>query len=140
MIRPATPNDAARLAELSGQLGYAVEPAALAPRLSRILSDPDHTLLVAEEAGRVEGWIHAFRTLNLESAGRAEIGGLVVDEAMRSRGLGAALMAAVETWARGLGLAGVRLRSRVQREGAHAFYHRLGYEEVKRQVVLQKPL
>ena len=140
MIRPARPEDAPRLAELSGQLGYPATAEDLAPRLARILADPDHALFVAEEAGRVEGWIHVFRSLNLESAGRAEIGGLVVDEAMRGRGFGAALMAEAEAWARGLGLTGVRLRSRVQREGAHAFYHRLGYAEVKRQVVLQKGL
>ncbi|HJW09461.1 MAG TPA: GNAT family N-acetyltransferase, partial [Holophagaceae bacterium] len=76
----------------------------------------------------------------LGSPDRAEVGGLVVDEAFRGRGLGSQLMAAAEAWAQAKGFATVRLRSRLQRERAHAFYHQLGYEETKRQVVLEKSL
>ncbi len=138
MIRRALPEDAPRLAELSGQLGYAVALPALAARLDRILMDSEHAVFVAELEGRVEGWIHLFHAAHLESEGHAEIGGLVVEEQFRGRGLGAALMAAAEDWAGARGLEAIRLRSRIQRERAHAFYHRLGYEEVKRQVVLEK--
>ena len=47
-IRKAQVTDAARLAKLSEVLGYPVEPELMKRRLERLLSRPDHVVLVAE--------------------------------------------------------------------------------------------
>ncbi len=139
-IRPAHPEDAPRLALLTGQLGYPAAPDAIAERLARLAAEVGQAVLVAEADGVVVGWAQVGRGLSLESGEQAELVGLVVDEAHRSRGIGADLVAAAETWARERGLARLRVRSNVTREATHRFYLNLGFEEAKRQVVFRKPL
>ena len=93
------------------------------------------------QANRRYTWMaQVGRGLSLASGEQAELVGLVVDEALRGRGIGAALVTAAEAWARERGLARLRVRSNVTREATHSFYRRLGYEEVKRQVVFRKSL
>jgi len=65
---------------------------------------------------------------------RALLEGFVVDEAARSRGIGAALLEAVESRARERGCAEIRVQSNVLRERAHSFYERNGYVKVKAQI------
>lgn len=140
-IRTALPEDAARLAALSDQLGYAVHVADLAQRLDLILRQPDSVLYVAESPdGEVIGWVHAFIRPLLTNPLHIEIGGLVVDERCRSQGVGAALMQHAEDWAREHGCDAVYLRSRVQREAAHRFYQRIGYTNLKTSYTFYKPL
>lgn len=91
-------------------------------------------------AGEPVGWIHIGATHRLEAGPFAEIGGLVVDEAHRGGGIGAALVKAAEDWARGRGFGLVRVRSNVARAGARGFFQRLGYGEVKTQAVFGKPV
>jgi hypothetical protein len=58
-IRRAKSNDAARIAELSGQLGYPAKPSEIAQRLRRIKPASRHAVLVAESPERkVIGWLH----------------------------------------------------------------------------------
>jgi GNAT superfamily N-acetyltransferase len=49
-------------------------------------------------------------------------------------------MEAAERWAIARGHRVLRLRSRVQREGAHRFYERLGYRIAKTSHTFQKQL
>jgi GNAT superfamily N-acetyltransferase len=63
-----------------------------------------------------------------------------VARAERRRGLGRGLLERAEDWARARGLGAVRVRSRLERADAHAFYTRLGYRETKRQVQFRKEL
>ncbi|HEX9009910.1 MAG TPA: GNAT family N-acetyltransferase [Holophagaceae bacterium] len=139
-IRPARPGDADRLACLTGQLGYPAPPEAIQDRLDRLMAVEDQVVLVAEGDGEVVGWAQVGRGLTLESGAQAELVGLVVDEAWRGRGIGAALVAAAEDWARDRGLPRLRVRSNVTREATHRFYRNLGFEEAKRQVVFRKAL
>jgi len=139
--RDVSTGDVDALAALSGQLGYPVPVPEMAQRLESLLADPRHVVFVWEETdGRVLGWIHVFRSLYLEAAPMAEIGGLVIDERARGRGIGAALVERVERWAHEHGLSRMRVRSRIERADAHRFYLRLGYERFKRQEVFQKNL
>jgi ribosomal protein S18 acetylase RimI-like enzyme len=134
VIRRAAPADAARLAELSGELGYPAAAETLAGRLSRLLARPADVVLVAEVAGEVAGWIHGSEQHFLESGSRCELLGLVVDAQHRGQGVGRRLVAAVEAWASGRGLDLVAVRSNV------AFYERLGYARVKTQHAYRKRL
>ena len=140
-VRRARSTDVARIAELSGQLGYPTSAKEMKARLRDVLKDKDGACFVAEsrEAGLV-GWIHVSTTPLLEVERRAEVNGLVVDETARSRGAGALLLAAAEKCARGKRCKSMSVRSNVLRERAHGFYLRNGYEHYKTQKAFRKEL
>ena len=140
IIRPATINDADRIAELSGTLGYPAEAEAMARRLAGILAHETHAVVVAEVAGEVVGWIHGAEQQMLEFDVRCEILGLVVAADQRGQGVGRRLVEAVEEWARTRGLSGVSVRSIVIRPESHPFYERIGYVRVKTQHAYRKKL
>ncbi len=141
MIRPATPGDAATLADLTGQLGYPTTEVEMIERLRRVLASAGDAVLVAiDEAGRPIGWVHVGRELLLEASDTATLQGLVVDDAHRSAGVGAELLRAAEAWARANGCTRVTVRSRIARERAHRFYEREGYVLEKTSHVFRKPL
>jgi len=140
-IRRARAGDAARIAELSGQLGYPTPVKEMARRLSSVLKTRDAECLVAEtrEHG-VVGWVHVSTAPLIEVERRAEVNGLVVDENVRSQGAGWLLLDAGEKWAKKHGCKGMSVRSNVLRERAHGFYARHGYEHYKTQKAFRKPL
>lgn len=132
--------DIGAVAMLCGQLGYPSTPADIERRWALIASNPSHAVLVACDGQRVVGWIHVAVRPLLEIDLSGEIWGLVVDEQSRGAGAGRSLVQAAERWAAGRGCAAMRVRSRVAREGAHAFYEREGYVRVKTQHVFEKTL
>ena len=139
--RSAKPSDAGEITGLSAQLGYAVEPDSVLARLERVLADPDHFVGVATgEAGQLAGWVHAEQRESVLGGSRAEIIALVVDGSARRRGIGRALVAKAESWARERGLGTIAVRSNVVREGAHPFYSSQGYDRRKEQSVYIKAL
>ena len=139
-VRPATMQDAARIAALAGQLGYPSTASEIAGRMRDLAAEGNTAVFVAEGDGIVTGWIAVGSHLSLESGPFAEIAGLVVDESHRGGRVGEALVAAAEAWAGARGYLRMRVRSNVVRERAHAFYRRLGYGLVKRQAVFDKNL
>lgn len=138
LIRPARPSDANDIARLTAQLGYDVETRHVADRLSRVLGRPQHCLMVAEVDGRAAGWLHAAVAEYLEADPFVVVGGLVVDSGHRAQGIGRALMDAAEQWTREQGCSVVRLSSSTPRTGAHRFYERLGYTNIKTQYAFAK--
>ena len=140
-IRRAKPADAARIAALSGQLGYPTSTKQMATRLKRALRAKDGACFVAEAKQHgVIGWVHVSVTSPLELERQVEVNGLVVEEKVRSRGAGAHLLEAAENWARKMRCAGMSVRSNVIRDRAHAFYLRHGYEHYKTQKAFRKTL
>jgi GNAT superfamily N-acetyltransferase len=140
-IRLAKVGDAARLADLSGQLGYPATPAQIRQRFRAIRPVSQNAVFVAEaKDGGVVGWLHVSKQALLESEIRAEVNGFVVAEGHRSLGAGARLIAAAEVWARKHGCKYMSVRSNVIRERAHQFYERNGYEHYKTQKSFRKPL
>jgi predicted N-acetyltransferase YhbS len=138
-LRKARPGDAGRLCEINADaLGYEMPPEATWARLLSILENPAHFLYVAEEGGRVVGYIHACAFDALFYQPLKYVVALAVDPARQGRGAGRALMCACEAWARADGCAGVRLASGADRAGAHAFYRRLGYAVRKDQKSIWK--
>jgi GNAT superfamily N-acetyltransferase len=138
--RTAQVEDAPTVAALITQLGYDAVPPDVAARLARVLARTDQRFIVAEDGGRLLGWVHVQLAEYVESGTFAVIGGLVVDRAHRRQGIGAALMAAAEAWARQQGCPVMRLWSSTTRIPAHRFYAGLGYEQVKTQYSFVKPL
>ena len=136
-----TAADAPAVVRLSAQLGYPLAPAVVAERLASIFQEPAHGCFVAEANGAVTGWVHVFGVWMLASPQFfAEIGGLVVDTAARRQGIGRALMAQAEAWAREHGFAEVRLRSGLHRTDAHEFYRSIGYGLAKTSHLFRKAI
>lgn len=141
-VRIARASDAARVAELSGALGYPATAAEMAGRLAALLARPgEHAVFVSEDAvGRVQGWIHVATRELLEYPRCGEILGLVVDAAARRGGAGRALVGAAEQWVRDQALPAIMVRSNTLRAESHPFYERLGYARIKSQHVYRRPL
>ena len=128
-VRPAKAADAEALAPLYAQLGYPAAPEAIAARLTRNAAHPDYAAWVAEAEGRVTGFAggHLLHPWEDEEPA-AQIMIMVVDEAARGQGVGGALVATFEGWARTHGAVRAVVGSGFAREGAHRFYERHGYE------------
>ncbi len=129
-VRAALDTDASRLAELFVQLDYAASAAELALRLPRLLRHPDIDVIVASDGEAVQGVLvlNLLHPLHVAQPW-AVISALVVDEARRSQGAGAALLAAAEQAARRRGCAHLELSCSAHRTRAHALYEAAGYQE-----------
>lgn len=139
-LRRANLEDAAEIARLSGELGYATTTEAMRERLAMLLRHSDHHISVVEEGASLLGWVAVERRRILESGERIEIIGLVVDARYRGKGVGRMLVAHAEQWAQGLGFNEVCVRSNVLRELSHPFYERVGYVRRKTQHFYVKKL
>ena len=140
-VREINLDDAANIAELSGQLGYQATPAEMISRLHSILPLREgHAVLIACRDDEVIAWIEAEIVRHLQSAPHALITGLVVKEGARSLGVGKRLCSEVEQWALHQGVSIVRVTSRSTREGAHRFYLREGFTHTKTSLVFEKVL
>ncbi|AYO12635.1 GNAT family N-acetyltransferase [Vibrio campbellii] len=141
-IRPATPDDLNALFDLNKQINelhHLHAPLAfVAPSeedrtfLRNMLADEARLFLVAEEGQQVLGFITATITQNetisfLIKDPICRIGTIVVDENQKSKGVGRALMATVEQWARESGALQVRLEVMEFNRDAQQFYDRLGF-------------
>jgi N-acetylglutamate synthase-like GNAT family acetyltransferase len=132
-IRDAEPTDAAALVRLLEQLGYPAGQDAVLRRLERFDASAADRLFVAEFDGEVVGLAGIHVSPSLEHDGdAAKVSAIVVDEAFRRRGVGRALLDAVETEARARGCRLVFLTTAERRREAHEFYRRAGWEETGR--------
>ena len=116
-------------ARLHPQLSSSPPPDAAA--LERIVGHPANTVLVArteldKEPGEIVGAM-ILVLFPLASGLRAWIEDVVVDEAARGRGIGAALNQRAIEIARQAGARTVDLTSRPDREAANRLYARLGF-------------
>lgn len=121
--------------QLSGQLGYPLSLRDIENNITEIAATNDHIAFAALLDGKVAGWIHAFKALLLESQPFVEIGGLVVDENHRGRGIGKQLIERIKEWSREKGINEIRVRSHIKRIEAHRFYINNGFTEIKSQKV-----
>ena len=129
MIRPARREDVEALTPLLDQLGYPLPRAEVEQALAQLLGDPAHQVLVAEEDGRVVGYVNAnFRPQLHHLAPVGTIDELVVDEAWRGRRIGEQLVEAVLEEARRRGADTVEVMTHERRERARDFYRRCGFE------------
>jgi GNAT superfamily N-acetyltransferase len=141
-IRRARRKDIPGLARLALQLGYPDPIETIEMRFLRIHKDRrDHCIYVAVQSPpqtSIIGLIHVFIDKLLTTGPRVEVGGLVVDEEYRSRGVGAALLARAETWAHKRGFSPIIVRANIVRQQAHNFYEKCGYRLLKQSKVYTK--
>jgi GNAT superfamily N-acetyltransferase len=137
-IREIRPEDSEVAAQLSGELGYPASAEVMKRRIQNIRGLPDNAVFVACIAESVVGWIHVGTVRHLQSEAYGEVGGFVVSEACRSRGVGRMLLGYAEQWVAKRGLTKIVVRSRMGRDAAHRFYEREGYTRVKVSAVFSK--
>jgi GNAT superfamily N-acetyltransferase len=139
-IRAVREADSSAIALLIGQLGYSLTPDEAALRLSAVLETANHRAWVFEESGTVLGILHAFFRPAFDNPPEVMVQTLVVEASARSKGIGEALMAKAEQWAREQGSTTVSLYSRADRSRAHQFYERLGYVKTATSARMRKVL
>lgn len=127
-IRLASPADAAVVAALMTELDHPI-PADQAHRFLASLADrADTVVFLATIDDHVCGLIggHLLPVLS-EPNPILMIIALSVAAAYQRSGAGRALVNRLEAWARENGAARVLVTTALRREGAHAFYERMGY-------------
>lgn len=139
-VRPMRPYDSEAVGELAAELGYQRTPAQIRGWLAALGDTPRQAAFVAEHHREVVGWIEVSLEWRLQSEMFGLIGGLVVREDLRGAGVGKRLCERAEAWTREQGAARIRVTSRSTREGAHRFYLRDGYQEIKISTVFEKAL
>jgi len=137
VTRNIAEGDAAAVAGLSAQLGYVISAADTARQITLMNASANDDAYVAVYGDVVVGWVHVFYGLRLESGSFCEVGGLVVDEQYRGRGIGKLLLARAAEWCAARQCNRLVVRSNAKRKEAHAFYAGAGYEEVKEQKVFK---
>lgn len=127
MIRDARAEDAPALAALIAELGYEVTVPDVLQRLERLVASGQHAL-VADRDGVIGLLTTSIMHVLHRPRPVGRISMMVVTEAARSGGVGAALVAEAETRLKAAGCGLVEVTSNAKRLRAHAFYERLGYE------------
>jgi GNAT superfamily N-acetyltransferase len=137
IIRQAAEKDITALLELYKQLSFEPDKYQKATEaecrqvLKQMKQYPDTELLVAEDEGKVvgttflailPGFAHGTKPF-------AVIEYVVVDEKVRSKGIGKALMESCKERAKAAGAYKIMLASSKQRTRAHKFYREIGFKE-----------
>lgn len=134
-LRSANVEDAEKLAKLFGQLGYACSPSELTERMNARVNTHNE-IFVAEISETVVGVLVFNTLLPVHVPGKwGVVSALVVDESVRGKGIGAALLAHVELHAKRQGCTQIELSSNESRTQAHAFYERNGFAEKRKRFV-----
>lgn len=144
-LRQARAEDLPALVGLLAQLfaietDFPIDPAVQARGLALLLARPEAVVLVAEAEGRTVGMCTVQLTASTARGGlSAGVEDVVVDAAWRGRGIGRALLATAEAWARERGAVRLALLADETNHAALDFYDRLGFVRT-RLVWLAKPL
>ena len=139
-IRQANRRDYIPITILTKQLGYPLPENEIRENLEAIGHNKNEIIYVMTDKEEVIAWIHIFHAIRLESGSFAELGGLVVEERYRGKGIGKQLLEKACEWCRQMGIPKLKLRSNVIRKDAHRFYFRHGFKETKEQKVLELSL
>lgn len=128
LLRRALPGDAAGVARLLGELGYACSRDEADERIAIIDDNPNQELVVADLAGELAGLL-ALDFMYYLPLGRMtlRITALVVGDGYRGFGLGRALLRDAEMRALKRGAARVEVTTAEHRHEAHDFYRACGY-------------
>lgn len=113
-------------------LGAGREAADIAPYLAAFDSmqaEGNNSLIVGEQGGVIVATyqLSVISGLSLRATRRAQVESVRVASALRSLGIGAALMADAEARARAAGCGLIQLTTNKDRARAHAFYAAQGY-------------
>lgn len=128
-IRTAVASDAPALASMLGQLGYPTDASEIPGRLARMTERPGTIVFVAEHRNKPVAvvTVHLLPSLHTSDP-NAWLTAVVVDESVRGKGVGSAIVKHAEDWARRQGAKRLALTSHLRRVEAHEFYKNREYE------------
>jgi GNAT superfamily N-acetyltransferase len=131
VIRDARRGDAAALATLVAELGYASGEAGIAAALDSLGSQ--ERVIVAEDGGAPIGFASAAVVPFFhDGSRRLRLTAIAVAAPHRGRGVARSLVGELERWGRERGCDLVEVTSAEHRSDAHAAYRALGYDEAPR--------
>ena len=138
-IRECVPADAELIYELNqSEMGYDYSLEETQQNIKELLQSAHDKIYVAVVDSLVVGYVHANDYKLIYAPPMKNIMGIAVSSKCKRMGIGKALLAAAEAWARAGGAKGVRLVSGATRKEAHAFYERCGYSGGKHQLNYKK--
>lgn len=138
-IREARAEDFADIYILNrDEMGYDYPPEATREKLEAVISSKSDKIFVAVAENKVIGYIHVNDYDVIYAPHMKNVMGIAVSGEYKRMGIGSALLARAEEWAKETGAKGIRLVSGASREGAHEFYRSCGYSGEKKQINFKK--
>lgn len=141
-VRPPRAADLPAWAALRAALWPEVDPELLASEASDLLHAVDGGVFVAEADGQLVGIAEAsLRHDYVNGTASSPVGFIeawYVAPGWRGRGVGRALLRAVEAWTRGLGYTELASDALLDNSASHAAHRACGFEETERVVYFRK--
>lgn len=132
-IRKAEKQDASRIRILLEQLGYPTSDSVIESKLDLMLVHPDERIFVYEEDNLLIAVMSLHFVPQLALPGDfAFISYFVVDETVRSKGIGKAMEEHCTQLSRERGCEKIQVHCNIRRTKAHQFYQRQGFEESRK--------
>ena len=140
LTRAMAPTDIPAARMLLSQLGYELNTNEVERCYNAVRERGDHAVFVAEEDGRIIGFLHLYERPAFDKPPEVIVQAIVVDQSLRGAGIGKTIMSMAERWALERGFSSIALTSNISRSGAHSFYNRLGYKIEATSHLLRKQL
>jgi GNAT superfamily N-acetyltransferase len=140
-VREMETVDAEAVSLLALELGYEQPPDAIRLWIQALQANGGtQAAFVVCVRNQVAGWVEVSIQSRLQSPRFTLIGGLVVREGLRGKGLGQMLCERAERWSLDRQVKVIRLTSRQTRSDAHRFYLHAGYRVTKTSLAFEKHL
>lgn len=140
-IRQATISDAIAIQILNrDEMNYDCSIELTTEKLNKLLNSQSDKIFVAVWDNNVVGYIHANNYELIFAPQWKNIMSIAVSSQHKRKGIGKALMNAVEQWAKDEGASALHLVSGETRLGAHEFYKKCGFVSKKKQLNFKKDL
>ena len=140
VIRAMAPTDISAARLLLAQLGYELDTNEVERRYNAVIERGEHAVFVAEENGRIIGFLHLYERPAFDKPPEVIVQAIVIDQSLRRTGIGKTIMSMAERWALERGYSSIALTSNISRSVAHSFYNRLGYKIEATSHLLRKQL
>ena len=140
VIRAMAPTDIPDARLLLAQLGYELNANEVERRYNAVRERGEHAVFVAEENGRIIGFLHLYERPAFDKPPEVIVQAIVIDQSLRRTGIGKTIMRMAERWALERGYSSIALTSNISRSVAHSFYNRLGYKIEATSHLLRKQL
>ena len=129
-IRAAHPEDAKAISRLiREELNTPVSASDIAQKLSQLCISPRHRIFAADVDNVVVGYLHICDFYSLLCDPMKQILSMAVNPSYRRIGIGSALLARAEHWAKEAGCIGVRADAFPYSQEAKAFLFACGYND-----------
>jgi aminoglycoside 6'-N-acetyltransferase I len=142
-IRRVEPRDAEGWRRMRARLWPEIEEEENLSETSVLSVDPRWSVIVAEQGDELVGFVEAHLRDYAEGCDSTPVGfleGWYVEPEARRSGVGRALVAAAEAWAREQGCSEMAADAEIENDEGHRAHEAIGFEETERLVCFRKVL